>query len=86
MGFFKANKFIDGYSKLIIGMPKEEVLNLFEEPNGQKVKNGEETLIWTNSEFKGALRGGTIERRIEVTFEDGKVTGYDGQNMSQGAW
>ena len=38
-------------------MSKEEVLNLFGEPNGQKVKNGEETLIWTNSEFKGALRG-----------------------------
>lgn len=86
MGFFKANKFIDGYSKLEIGMPKEEVLNLFGEPNGQKVKNGEEMLIWTNSEFKGALRGGTIERRIEVAFEDGKVTGYDGQNMSQSAW
>lgn len=86
MGFFRANKFISGYSKLEIGMPKEEVLSLFGEPNGQKVKNGEETLIWTNSEFKGALRGGTIERRIEVTFEDGKVTGYDGQNMSQGAW
>lgn len=86
MGFFKANKFIAGYSKLEIGMPKEEVLNLFGEPNGQKVKNGEETLIWTNSEFKGALRGGTIERRIEVTFEDDKVTGYDGQNMSQSAW
>ena len=57
MGFFQANKFIDGYSKLKIGMSKEEVLNLFGEPNGQKVKNGEETLIWTNSEFKGALRG-----------------------------
>lgn len=67
-------------------MPKKEVLNLFGEPNGQKVKNGEETLIWTNSEFKGALRGGTIERRIEFTFEDDKVTGYDGQNMSQSAW
>lgn len=86
MGFFKANKFINGYSKLKIGMPKEEVIELLGEPNGQKVKNGEETLVWTNSEFKGALRGGAIERRIEITFEDGKLTGYDGQNMSQSAW
>lgn len=86
MGFFKANKFIDGYSKLKIGMSKQEVIELFGEPNGQKIKNGEETLVWTNSEFKGALRGGTIERRIECTFEDEKLTGYDGQNMSQSAW
>lgn len=86
MGFFKANRFIDGYLKLEIGMLKEDVIKLFGKPDGQKVKNGEEILIWTNSEFKGALRGGTIERRIEVTFEDGKVTGYDGQNMSKSAW
>ncbi len=86
MGFFKANKFIDGYSKLKMGMSKEEVISLFGHPNGQKAKDGEEVLVWTNSEFKGALRGGTIERRIEVTFSDGKVTGYDGKNMSQSAW
>lgn len=86
MGFFKANKFIDGYSKLKLGMEREEVVKLFGSPNGQKIKNGEEILIWTNSEFKGTLRGGTIERRIEVTFEDGKVIGFDGQNMSASAW
>ncbi len=86
MGFFKANKFIDGYSKLKIGMAKDEVISFFGQPNGQKTKDGEEILVWTNSEFKGALRGGTIERRIEVAFSDGKVIGYDGQNMSQSAW
>ncbi len=86
MGFFKANKLISGYSQLKMGMPKQEVISLLGQPNGQKAKNGEEILIWTNSEFKGVLRGGTMERRIEVTFEDGKVTGYDGQNMSQSAW
>lgn len=86
MGFFKANKFIDGYSKLKLGMTKEEVIKLFGDPNGKKVKNGEEIFSWTNSEFKGVLRGGRFERRIEVTFEDGKVTGYDGENMSEGAW
>lgn len=86
MVFFRANKFIDGYSKLEIGMPKEKVLDLLGKPNGQKVKDGEEILVWLNSEFKGALRGGTIERRIEVTFSDNKVTGYDGQNISASAW
>lgn len=86
MGFFRANKLIAGYSRLKIGMLKDEVLDLLGEPNGQKLKNGEETLIWTNSEFKGALRGGNIERRIEVIFEDGKVIGYDGENMSYSAW
>ena len=86
MGFFRANKLVNGYSRLKIGMSKEEVLNLFGEPNGQKVKNGEETLIWTNLEFKGILRGGNIERRIEVIFENGKVIGYDGENMSYRAW
>lgn len=86
MSFFRANKFIDGYSKLKIGMPKSDVISLLGEPNGKKVQENQEILIWTNSEFKGALRGGTIERRIEVTFADGKLTGYDGQNMSASAW
>ncbi len=86
MGFFKANKLIDGYSQLTIGMHKQKVISLLGDPSGRKVKGNEETLVWTNSEFKGALRGGTIERRIEVTFEDERVTGYDGQNMSSSAW
>lgn len=86
MGFFKANKLIDGYSQLIIGMHKQKVISLLGDPSGRKVKGNEETLVWTNSEFKGVLRGGTIERRIEVTFEDERVTGYDGQNMSLSTW
>lgn len=86
MGFFKANKMISGYKELKIGMPKEDVLLLLGEPNGHKVMDGVETLIWSNTEFKGWVRGGNMERKIEVVFKDDKVIGFDGQNMSASAW
>lgn len=86
MGFFKAGKMIDGYNQLREGMSKNDVISLLGEPNGHKRRGGVETLIWRNSEFKGWARGGTIERTIEVDFEDDKVTGWDGQNMSASRW
>ena len=86
MGFLKAGKMIDGYNQLREGMTKEKVISLLGEPDGQKKRNGIETLIWRNSEFKGWVRGGTIERTIEVDFEEGKVCGWDGQNMSASRW
>ena len=86
MGFFKAGRMIDGYKQLQMGMPKQQVLNLLGDPTGQRARNGIETLIWRNSEFKGWARGGTIERTIEVDFQDGKVVGWDGNNMSASRW
>ena len=86
MGFFKAGRMIDGYAQLKMGMSKQQVLDLLGNPTGQRARNGVETLIWRNSEFKGWARGGTIERTIEVDFEDGKVTGWDGNNMSASRW
>lgn len=86
MGFFKAGNMIDGYSKLKMGMPKEEVIKILGNPNGHKMINGVETMIWSNTEFKGWMRGGSIERRIEVNFQNEKVVGFDGQNMSASRW
>lgn len=86
MGFFKAGKMIDGYAQLRVGMTKNDVITLLGDPSGQRTRNGVETLIWSNTEFKGWARGGNMERKIEVDFEDGKVTGWDGQNMSASRW
>ena len=86
MGFFKAGKMIEGYSQLKMGMSKEEVIKLLGEPNGHKMIDGVETMIWSNTEFKGWVRGGTMERKIEVNFKDDKVVGYDGQNTSASRW
>ena len=86
MGFRKAGNMIRGYAQLTTGMSKNEVIKLLGEPSGRKNRNGVETLVWRNSEFKGWMRGGTIERVIECDFEDGKLTGWDGQNMSQSRW
>ncbi len=86
MGVFKAGRMISGYKQLRQGMSKEEVISLLGEPNGQKKRGGVETLVWRNTEFKGWMRGGNMERTIEVDFEDGKVCGWDGQNMSASRW
>lgn len=55
-------------------------------PDSQRVRNGVETYAWWNREFKGVLRGGNIERRITVEFEDDIVIGYDGQNIDASVW
>lgn len=86
MGMMKGNSFKEGYQKLKIGMDKEDVIELFGAPNSQKVKDGVETFGWWSREFKGLLRGGSIERRITVEFTDGKVTGFDGENIDASIW
>lgn len=81
-----AKQLIDGYAKLKIGMSKQEVLDLFEMPTGQRTTNGVETYTWKHSEFKGVLRGGTIVRMVAVDFENDKVTGFDSENMDRSRW
>ncbi|MBR1867983.1 MAG: hypothetical protein IJ800_05335 [Clostridia bacterium] len=83
MGIFTASKMIDGYSKLKIGMEKQEVIDLLGEPTGMRNRNGVETFTWKHSEFKGFLRGGNVVRTIIADFEDGKLTGYDSENMDK---
>lgn len=83
MGIFTASKMINGYAKLKIGMSKQEVLDLLGEPTGIRCRNGVETLTWKHSEFKGLLRGGNIVRTIIADFENGKLTGYDSENMDK---
>ena len=81
MGIAKASHFKNAYSKLRLGMSKEEVLNMLGDPNSLKVRSGIEIYTWWNREFKGLLRGGTIERRIIVEFDKDIVCGYDGENI-----
>lgn len=81
-----AKKMIKGYSQLKIGMSKAEVLGLFGEPTGCRVKDGVETLTWKHSEYKGFMRGGTIVRSVVVDIVDDKVTGYDSENMDRSVW
>lgn len=81
-----AKKMIKGYAQLKVGMSKAEVIELFGEPTGCRVKDGVETLTWKHSEFKGFMRGGTIVRSVVVDIVDGKVTGYDSENMDRSIW
>lgn len=81
-----AKTMIKGYAKLKVGMTKAEVLALFGDPTGCRVKDGVETLTWKHSEFKGFLRGGTIVRSVVVDIVDDKVTGYDSENIDRSIW
>lgn len=78
-----AGKMIKAYSQLKIGMSKQEVMDMLGEPTGIRARDGVETLTWKHSEFKGFLRGGNIVRTIIVDFENGKLTGYDSENMDK---
>lgn len=86
MGMMKASAFRDGYRKLKIGMEKKDVIDMFGMPDSQKVRGNTETFGWWSREFKGLLRGGSIERKIFVEFTDGKVSGFDGENIDASIW
>lgn len=62
-------------------MSKYLVIELLGEPDSQRLQGNREIYGWFNSEFKGYLRGGRIERRITVEFENNRVVGYDGENV-----
>lgn len=77
----KASDMVKAYKNIYIGMDKRSVMSMIGEPDSVKVRGNVEIWGWFNSEFKGIFRGGRIERRMTVEFEDGKVIGYDGENM-----
>lgn len=79
----KSSSMIDGYTKLTIGMSKQEVLAILGNPTGVRKHEGIETLTWKHSEHKGFLRGGTMVRTIIADFEEEKLTGYDSDNMDR---
>lgn len=81
MGYAKAVALRDGYSKLRIGMSREEVLTIFGNPQSQRINDGTEAISWWNRENKGLFRGGVIERRVRVEIKDNKVIGFDGENI-----
>lgn len=81
MGMFKANDLKKGYRQLEIGMSKEDVLKLFGQPDSIKERDGIKIASWWNREFKGWVRGGSIERRVTVEIKDDKVIGYDAENI-----
>lgn len=86
MGYAKAVALKEGYHKLKLGMSRDEVISLFGEPQSQRIKDGTETLGWWNREYRGLIRGGSLERRVVVEIEDDKVIGFDGENVDASTW
>ena len=86
MGMMKGAKLKDSYKQLRIGMSKAQAINMLGVPDSVRARNGIEILTWWSREFKGLLRGGSIERRVIVEFENGVVTGYDGENIDASIW
>lgn len=76
----------DGYARLSLGMSREAVIQLFGRPDSQRIRNGVEILKWEVQEWKGFIRGGRMTRSVVVEFEDGKVVGYDGENIKVSTW
>lgn len=81
MSISKALNMKNGYTMLKLGMSKLIVIELFGQPDSQRLQGNREIYSWFNSEFKGILRGGRIERRIIVEFENNCVVGFDGENV-----
>ena len=81
MGFDKAKNLKENYRKITIGMTKWKLVEMFGEPDSIKQRGNTEIYSWWNSEYRGFLRGGLIERRVIVELQDDIVTGYDGVNI-----
>lgn len=76
----------NGYAELHIGMSREEVIELFGDPDSVRVRGGVEILKWEVQEWKGFIRGGRMTRNVVVELEEGKVVGYDGENINVTTW
>lgn len=77
-----ARKMKSAYTKLKLGMTKDEVLKILGNPDSQRMSNGIEIFGWFDGEWVGIFRGGRIERRIVVEFENNLVIGFDGTNVN----
>ena len=86
MGMSKGANIKKGYAALKVGMSRDKVISIFGKPDAVKKQGNVEILSWWSREFKGFLRGGSIERRVTVEFEKGVVTGYDGENINASVW
>ncbi|GHV47053.1 hypothetical protein FACS189499_03790 [Clostridia bacterium] len=82
MSWSKSEKMVRAYKALVLGMPKVDVIGKLGKPDSQRLVNGVETLGWSSSEFRGLLRGGTIERKMYCEFANDILVGFDGSNMS----
>lgn len=81
MAYNKAKVLKENYRKITIGMTKWKLVEMFGEPDSIKQRENTEIYTWWNSEYRGFLRGGLIERRVIVEMKDDVVTGYDGVNI-----
>lgn len=82
----KGERMKRGYEKLREGMARNEVIEIFGEPDSKGLRNGIELLGWETQEWKGVLRGGRVTRSLEIELKDGKVVGYNGHNITISSW
>ena len=82
MSIFKAREFKKAYQELKVGMEKSKVFYLLGAPDSERILDGVEKYSWVNREFRGLLRGGTMERKIICEFKDDQLIGYDGENIT----
>ena len=85
-GSGRAQKMKKGYAELHIGMTEQEVIDILGHPDGVRQDGNKKMFTWRNTEWKGTARGYSMQRSIIVDFVDGKVTGWDGDNMGRTAW
>ena len=81
-----AGRIKNGHTLLRKGMSKREVLDILGEPTGSSCRRGVDTLIWKHTEWKGMLRGGSVERSVECDFEDNKLVGWETTNADMSRW
>ena len=81
-GQSKADQFRNAYEQINVGDTKEKVLKLLGEPTTVLNVDSDTTIYtWETSEWKGAIRGGTKSRVIQVSIKEEKVLSKSGKNL-----
>lgn len=74
------------FNELKLGMTKDDVIKLLGNPDSQMVDEDTESFSWINREFIGVTQGNSMERKITVSFKDGKVCRFGGDNINTSTW
>lgn len=74
------------YKAIYPNMPVIEFINIAGHPNSFIGTLNDGILTWSDSVWKGALRGGTIFRKVILVVKKGVIVNFASENLNETIW
>ena len=79
-------KMRQAYSKIQPNMPITEFINISGYPDSCIGTLNDGILTWSDSVWKGILRGGTIQRKVILFTKNGLIVQFTSENLNESSW